>query len=79
MDREIQHLLKLSRIPGFKLLPREEQILAEWKRQQKEIEPIAPKKTRGRKKKTTNEVKESQKEIGEMEIDDSTFTPLTES
>lgn len=65
MDREIERLLKLSRIPGFKLLEKEQVLLDEWKRQQSEIEPIAPKRKDTRKKKTTNEVKTESKEQGQ--------------
>lgn len=66
MNSEIKRLLKLSSIPGFKLLPREEKVLDEWKRQQ---EPVVAKKPRKRtyKKKTTNQVKPEIKETGELE------------
>lgn len=65
MNREIERLLKLSRIPGFTLLEKEQDLLDEWKRQQAEIEPIAPKRKYTRKKKTTNEVKTEDKEQGQ--------------
>lgn len=68
MNREIEHLLKLARIPGFKLLQKEQELLDEWKKHQKNVKVIAPKKTT-RKKKTTNEVKESAKEIGTLEVE----------
>ena len=41
MDREIKRLLKLKRIPGFKLSDKEEFMLECWKEQQEHIE--APK------------------------------------
>lgn len=63
MDREIKRLLKLSNIPGFRLSEAEEATLAEWKRRQV---PVKPKRVY--RKKTTNEVKEEEKETGEMEI-----------
>ena len=66
MDREIKRLLKLARIPHFKLSEKEETLLNEWKRRQKPVE-IKPKRTYKRKK-TTNEVKEKEKETGELEI-----------
>lgn len=67
MDREIKRLLKLSSIPGFQLTEKELATLEEWKRRQEPVE-IKPKRTYTRKKKTTNEVKEEDKETGEMEI-----------
>lgn len=68
MNSEIKRLLRLSSIPGFKLLPKEEKTLEEWKRQQVPVEPIVPKKrTYTRKKKTTNQVKPEEKETGELE------------
>lgn len=68
MNSEIKRLLRLSNIPGFKLLPKEEKTLEEWKRQQVPVEPKAPKKrTYTRKKKTTNQVKPEEKETGELE------------
>lgn len=67
MDREIKRLLKLARIPHFKLSEKEETLLNEWKRRQKPVE-IKPKRTYTRKKKTTNEVKEEEKETGELEV-----------
>lgn len=76
MNREIERLLKLSSIPNFRLLPEEQKLLDEWKRQQIDVEPIAPKK---KAKKVTNEVKEEVKETGEMEIEAPvTFEPETE-
>ena len=69
MNREIERLLKLSRVPGFKLLPKEQELLDEWKRQQAEIEIIPPKRKYTRKKKTTNEVKSSEKETGALIIE----------
>lgn len=65
MDREIKRLLKLSNIPNFKLTEHEQAILGEWKRRQ---EPVEVKK-RTYKKKTTNEVKEEEKETGELEVE----------
>ena len=67
MDREIKRLLKLSNIPNFKLTEEEEQKLNEWKNAQKPVE-IKPKRKYTRKKKTTNEVKEEEKETGAIEI-----------
>lgn len=64
MDREIKRLLKLENIPNFKLSEHEKEVLAEWKRRQELVEP----KKSTRRKKTTNEVKEEEKETGEMEI-----------
>lgn len=63
MNREIERLLKLSRIPNFRLLEKEQILLDEWKRNQ---EPVKPKRTR---KKTTNEVKPESKEQGEIELE----------
>lgn len=67
MDREIKRLLKLENIPGFKLTEHEKEVLAEWKRRQEPVE-IKPKRTYTRKKKTTNEIKEEEKETGEIEV-----------
>lgn len=39
MDEEIKRLLKLSNIPNFKLLPKEEKKLKEWKEQQVDVKP----------------------------------------
>lgn len=64
MDREIKRLLKLSNIPNFRLTEHEQAVLDEWKRRQ---EPVEVKKST-RKKKTTNEVKEEEKETGELEV-----------
>lgn len=69
MDREIERLLKLSSIPGFKLLPKEQKMLDEWKKQQVKIEPVKPKRQYNRRKKTTNEVKEKAKETGILEVE----------
>lgn len=44
MDNEIKRLLKLEQIKGFNLLDSEKKKLADWKKQQKRIKPIAPKK-----------------------------------
>ena len=66
MDKEIKRLLKLNRIPNFKLSEKELFTLNEWKRQQKPVEIVKPK--RAYKKKTTNEVKVEAKETGELEI-----------
>lgn len=68
MDREIKRLLKLENIPGFKLTEHEKEVLAEWKRRQEPVEIKAPKRSYTRKKKTTNEVKEEEKESGEIEV-----------
>ena len=57
MNKEIETLLKLERIPNFRLSNKQKAILDEWKSSQKPIE-IIPKKTR--RKKTTNEVKVEQ-------------------
>jgi hypothetical protein len=67
MDREIKRLLKLSSIPNFKLTEHEQAILDEWKRRQEPVE--VKKRTYTRKKKTTNEVKEEEKETGELEVE----------
>lgn len=67
MDREIKRLLKLSNIPNFKLTEHEQTILDEWKRRQEPVE--IKKRTYTRKKKTTNEVKEEEKETGELEVE----------
>ena len=67
MDREIKRLLKLSSIPNFKLTEHEQAVLNEWKRRQEPVE-IKAKRTYTRKKKTTNEVKEEDKETGELEV-----------
>ncbi len=101
MDNEIKRLLKLSKIPNFKLLAKEEKKLNEWKSKQVEIKPkkrvipegyvelqgigangnntliasqealeAQPKKKTTRKytrRKKTNVVKYSDKEIGEIE------------
>lgn len=54
MDREIKRLLKLKRIPNFKLSDKEEFMLEEWMESQKPVE--APKKRKyTRKKKKTDE------------------------
>lgn len=66
MDREIKRLLKLDKIPNFKLSEKEQILLDEWKRSQKPVE-IKPKRTYTRRKKTTNEVKKDEKEDGEIE------------
>lgn len=66
MDREIKRLLKLSSIPNFRLTEHEQAILEEWKRRQEPVE--IKKRTYTRKKKTTNEVKEEEKETGELEV-----------
>lgn len=68
MDREIKRLLKLSRIPNFKMLKSEEETLKKWKEAQEPVKITAPKRKYVRKKKTTNEVKEEEKETGDMEI-----------
>lgn len=44
MDTEIKRLLKLSNIPGFKLSNKEQQILEDWKKAQKDVKP--PKKVK---------------------------------
>lgn len=67
MDREIKRLLKLENIPGFKLTEKETATLEEWKRRQEPVE-IKAKRTYTRKKKTTNEVKEEDKETGKLEV-----------
>lgn len=67
MDREIKRLLKLSNIPNFRLTEKEEAILEEWKRRQEPVE--VKKRTYTRKKKTTNEVKEEDKETGVLEVE----------
>ena len=67
MDREIKRLLKLSSIPHFKLTEHEQAVLDEWKRRQEPVE--VKKRTYTRKKKTTNEVKEEEKETGELEVE----------
>lgn len=64
MNREIERLLKLSRIPSFRLTEKEQILLEEWKRNQT---PIKPKRTY--RKKTTNEVKPKDKELGKIEIE----------
>lgn len=53
MDKEIKNLLKLSNIPGFKLLKKEEEKLEEWKKNQKPIEVKKPRKVRAKKGYTT--------------------------
>lgn len=70
MDKEIKRLLKLARIPNFRLSEKEQTLLDEWKSQQKPA-IIKPKKNYSRKKKTTNEVKLSEKETGTIMINDS--------
>lgn len=65
MDREIKRLLKLDKNPYFKMTAEENKTLEEWKKAQKPVE-IKPRKT-SRRKKTTNEVKELEKETGEIE------------
>lgn len=67
MDKEIKRLLKLSNIPNFKLSDQEYVKLEAWKQAQKPVE-IKPKRIYTRKKKTTNEVKEEEKETGELEV-----------
>lgn len=67
MDKEIKRLLKLSNIPNFKLSDQEYVRLEAWKQAQKPVE-IKPKRTYTRKKKTTNEVKEEEKETGKLEV-----------
>lgn len=66
MDYEIKRLLKLSSIPGFKLLAKEQEKLDNWKAQQV---PVKPKRTYKKKtyKKNTNQVKPDEKETGELE------------
>lgn len=66
MDKEIKRLLKLSRIPNFRLSDEETRVLNEWKKSQEPVEIKTPK--RSYKKKTTNEVKSKEKETGEIEI-----------
>lgn len=44
MDKEIKRLLRLEQIKGFNLLASEKKKLEEWKRSQKAIKPIVPKK-----------------------------------
>lgn len=70
MNSEIKRLLKLSNIPSFKLTEAEEAKLNEWKNAQEPVE-IKPKRKYTRKKKTTNEVKEEEKETGTIEIQES--------
>lgn len=70
MDKEIKRLLKLSKIPNFKMSEKETLTLEEWKRRQ---EPVKIKPKRVYKKKTTNEVKQEEKETGELEVE--TFVP----
>lgn len=72
MDREIKRLLKLSNIPNFKLSEEENKRLDDWKKAQEPVKVIRPKRTY--KKKTTNEVKDIEKETGEMEIEMPDFT-----
>lgn len=67
MDKEIKRLLKLDRIPNFNLSKDEKEKLEAWKKAQEPVE-IKPKRTYTRKKKTTNEVKEEEKETGALEI-----------
>lgn len=101
MNDEIKRLLKLSNIPNFRLLDKEQKMLDEWKSKQVEIKPkkrtipkgfvemdgigadgkntlisaqeapetLQKKKTTRKysRKKTTNIVKPSDKEIGEIE------------
>lgn len=66
MDNEIKRLLKLKQIPNFRLNEKEEATLAEWKANQRPA-IIKPKKTSVRRKKTTNEVKKQEKELGVIE------------
>lgn len=66
MDREIKRLLKLSNIPGFKITREEQAKLDEWKKAQEPV-VVKPKKKRTRRKKTTNEVKLTDKETGILE------------
>jgi len=56
MTPEIKRLLKLSSIPGFKLSPKEEAKLAEWKNMQ---EAVIVKKPRRRTKKNKVKVVEN--------------------
>lgn len=79
MDKEIKRLLRLKSIPGFKISPREEQLLEDWKNAQKilEIKPAPKKRKYTRKKKTTNEVKPEIKETGRIEVED--VTPEVEN
>ena len=67
MDKEIKRLLWLKTIPGFKLSKKEEELLESWKKIQEPVEIVKPKRTYTRRKKTTNEVKEKEKETGEIE------------
>ena len=67
MDKEIKRLLWLKTIPGFKLSKKEEELLESWKKIQEPVKIVKPKRTYTRKKKTTNEVKEEEKETGEIE------------
>ena len=48
MNRKIKSLLKLSRIPGFKLSQDDLKLLEDWKKQQEPIEIVAPKPKRKR-------------------------------
>ena len=68
MDREIKRLLKLDKIPSFKLNEEEKQKLENWKKAQKPVE-IKPKRKYTRRKKTTNEVKKEEKETSEIEVE----------
>ena len=66
MDREIKRLLTLDRIPSFNLSQEEKAKLQAWKDAQKPVE-IKPKRKYTRRKKTTNEVNDSEKETGVIE------------
>lgn len=48
MNPEIKRLLKLSSIPNFKLSPKEQKVLEEWKSQQKPATIRKPRKTRSK-------------------------------
>lgn len=67
MNKEIEKLLKLARIPNFQLTNSQQRMLDEWKQAQKEVVP--KKRTYTRRKKTTNEVKVEEKETGKIEIE----------
>ena len=57
MNSEIKRLLKLSNIPGFRLMPQEQRMLDEWKNAQ---EPLQIKKP-ARKKRVKNVVTAKEK------------------
>lgn len=44
MDKDIKRLLRLSSIPGFVLLKKEQKKLDEWKAAQVKVKPKAPRK-----------------------------------